>query len=189
MRIAVGTQNAAKLAAVKAAAARTATVDTDWRAAEIVGKSVAVSVPAMPLTDEQLLRGARERAENALAIVAGARLGVGLEGGFHSVNIEGAWVTFLRGWAYATDGERGFYGAAPSVTVPDFIARNVIDTGRELAEVIDEAAGEQDIRNRQGAWGVFSRDLLTRAMSFESALIAAFAPFYNAKFYLGSQSS
>jgi len=26
---------------------------------------------------------------------------------------------------------------------------------------------------------VLSRDLLTRAMSFEAALIAAFAPFYN----------
>ena len=124
-----------------------------------------------------------------MQLVPDARLGVGLEGGFHSVEIDGAWVTFLRGWAYATDGARGFYGAAPSISVPDFIARQVIETGRELAEVIDEVAGEQDIRSRQGAWGVFSRDLLTRSMSFEAAVIAAFAPFYNAKFYLGAQSS
>jgi non-canonical (house-cleaning) NTP pyrophosphatase len=39
------------------------------------------------------------------------------------------------------------------------------------------------VRSRQGAWGVLSRGLLTRAMSFETALIAAFAPFYNARLY------
>lgn len=189
MKIAVGTENAAKLAAVRTAAARIATLEETWREAKVVGQTVAVSVPAMPLTDEQLRRGARERAENVLKVVPDAQLGVGLEGGFHSVEIDGAWVTFLRGWAYATDGEQGFYGAAPSVAVPDFIARQVTETGRELAEVIDEVAGETDIRNRQGAWGVLSRDLLTRSDSFEAALIAAFAPFYNVKFYLGSQSS
>jgi hypothetical protein len=30
---------------------------------------------------------------------------------------------------------------------------------------------------------VFSRDLMTRSMSFEAALIAAFAPFYNPALY------
>jgi len=30
---------------------------------------------------------------------------------------------------------------------------------------------------------VLSRDLLTRSMSFEAALIAAFAPFYNVSLY------
>ena len=59
----------------------------------------------------------------------------------------------------------------------------VIDGKRELGVVIDEVAGERDVRSRQGAWGVFSRDLLTRAMSFEAALIAAFAPFYNPRLY------
>jgi non-canonical (house-cleaning) NTP pyrophosphatase len=50
--------------------------------------------------------------------------------------------------------------------------------------VIDEVAGGRDIRSKQGAWGVLSNDLMTRSMSFEVALIAAFAPFYNPKFYI-----
>jgi inosine/xanthosine triphosphatase len=49
--------------------------------------------------------------------------------------------------------------------------------------VIDEVAGERDVRSRQGAWGVLSRDLFTRSMSFEVALLAAFAPFYNLAMY------
>ena len=69
---------------------------------------------------------------------------------------------------------------ATTVTVPASIADMVIDGKRELGVVIDEVAGERDVRSRQGAWGVLSRDLLTRSMSFEAALIAAFAPFYNA---------
>ena len=183
MKIALGSQNAAKLAAVRAAAGRIAMVELAWQAVEVVGVSTIVSVPAMPLTDDELLRGARERAEAARLVVPDARLGVGLEGGFHSVKIVGAWVTFLRGWAYATDGERGSWGVTPSIVVPDSLARRVLKGGRELAEVIDEATGETDIRSKQGAWGVLSRDLLTRSMSFESALLAAFAPFYNPKFY------
>jgi non-canonical (house-cleaning) NTP pyrophosphatase len=39
------------------------------------------------------------------------------------------------------------------------------------------------VRSRQGAWGILSRDLVTRSMSFEMALIAAFAPFYNREMY------
>jgi len=59
----------------------------------------------------------------------------------------------------------------------------VIEGRIELGLVIDQMAGMQDVRSRQGAWGVLSRDLVTRSMSFELALIAAFAPFYNKKMY------
>jgi non-canonical (house-cleaning) NTP pyrophosphatase len=108
---------------------------------------------------------------------------VGLEGGFHSISIEGEWHTFLRGWAYATDGEKGSFGAAPSISVPPAIVKSVIEGRRELGLVIDEVSGGRDVRSRQGAWGVLSRDLVTRSLSFELALIAAFAPFYNAALY------
>jgi non-canonical (house-cleaning) NTP pyrophosphatase len=109
---------------------------------------------------------------------------VGLEGGFHSISIGGEWHTFLRGWAYATDGEeKSAFGAAPSIAVPAEIVKNVVQGRKELGFVIDEVTGGRDIRSKQGAWGVLSRDLVTRSMSFELALIAAFAPFYNPKLY------
>jgi non-canonical (house-cleaning) NTP pyrophosphatase len=67
--------------------------------------------------------------------------------------------------------------------VPDSIKSSVIEGRRELGLVIDEVAGTRDVRSRQGAWGILSRDLVTRSMSFELALIAAFAPFYNPALY------
>ena len=186
-RIAVGSTRAAKLMAVRAACARVAAVDAGWGHAEIVAREVEPDAPAMPLTDSQLMRGARSRARAVRELLRGegqsAHLYVGLEGGFHTVTLDDRRHTFLQGWAYATDGTRGHFGISPSVSVPDEIVRLVVRGRRELGEVIDEIAGQRDVRSKQGAWGVISKELLTRADSFEAALVAAFAPFYNAEMF------
>lgn len=173
--------------AVRASIVRIASIDADWTNANVVARRVETSAPAMPLTDWQLMEGARERALAVRDSLHSRRLEadiyVGLEGGFHSISISGEWHTFLRGWAYATDGEKSAFGAAPSISVPPELVKSVVQGRRELGVVIDEVAGGRDIRSKQGAWGVLSRDLVTRSLSFELALIAAFAPFYNPKFY------
>ena len=152
-----------------------------------MARAVSTNAPAMPLTDWELMQGARERALAVRDLLRSQRLEaeiyVGLEGGFHSISIEGEWHTFLRGWAYATDGKDGAFGASPSITVPAALAKKVIEGRRELGLVIDEISGKRDTRSREGAWGVLSRDLVTRSLSFELALIAAFAPFYNRALY------
>jgi inosine/xanthosine triphosphatase len=185
--IALGSDRAAKIMAVRASVARVATIDPEWADVNVVARRVETNAPAMPLTDWQLMEGARERALAVRDSLHSRRLEadiyVGLEGGFHSISVGGEWHTFLRGWAYATDGEKSAFGAAPSISVPAEIVKNVVQGRRELGVVIDEVAGGRDIRSKQGAWGVLSRDLVTRSLSFELALIAAFAPFYNPKFY------
>src|SRR5829696_4968476 len=185
--IALGSDRASKIMALRASIARVATIDPDWANANVVARRVDSNVPSMPLTDWQLMQGAQERAFAVRDSLKSRRLEadiyVGLEGGFHSVSIEGEWHTFLRGWAYATNGEQRAFGAAPSISVPAHIVKTVMEGRRELGIVIDDVTGERDIRSKQGAWGVLSRDLVTRSMSFELALIAAFAPFYNPKYY------
>ena len=185
--IALGSDRAAKIMAVRASIARIAEVDSAWRNTTIVARPVHTDAPAMPLNDWELMSGARQRALAVREILLEQRLGadlyVGLEGGFHSISVDGEWHTFLRGWAFVTDGKRGSFGMSPSIGVPDFIVQDVVGGKRELGIVIDEVAGVREVRSKQGAWGVLSRDLLTRAMSFEAALIAAFAPFYNSNLY------
>lgn len=188
-RIALGSDRAAKIMAVRASIARVAEIDSGWHGASVVARPVKTDAPAMPLNDWELMSGARQRAlavrEILLEQKLGADLYVGLEGGFHSISVEGEWHTFLRGWAFVTDGERGSFGMSPSIGVPEAIVKDVIQGNQELGIVIDEFAGIRDVRSKQGAWGVLSRDLLTRSMSFEAALIAAFAPFYNPALYSG----
>lgn len=186
-RIALGSDRAAKIMAVRASVARIAEIDAAWRSASIVARQVKTDAPSMPLTDWELMSGARQRAlavrEILLEQKLSADLYVGLEGGFHSISVEGEWRTFLRGWAFVTNGERGSFGMSPSIEVPNSIVQDVISGKRELGIVIDEVAGMRDVRSKQGAWGILSRDLLTRSESFEAALLAAFAPFYNASLY------
>ena len=186
-RIALGSDRAAKIMAVRAAVARVAEIDSAWADVSVVARKVQTDAPAMPLNDWQLMSGARQRALAVREILIEQRLEadlyVGLEGGFHSIQLEGEWHTFLRGWAFVTDGERSGFGMSPSISVPDSIVESVVKGKRELGVVIDEVSGMRDVRSKQGAWGVLSRDLLTRSMSFEAALIAAFAPFYNVQFY------
>jgi non-canonical (house-cleaning) NTP pyrophosphatase len=203
--IALGSDRAAKIMAVRGAMARVATIDPAWGEVKLVARAVVTNAPAMPLTDWELMQGARERALAVRELLAQQKLTadlyVGLEGGFHSISIDAEWHTFLRGWAYVTDGRtdtegagedagigsrkhiRGSFGATPSISVPEKIKNSVIEGRRELGLVIDEFAGARDVRSRQGAWGVLSRDLVTRSLSFELALIAAFAPFYNPELY------
>ena len=187
LRIALGSDRAAKIMSVRAAVTRVAEVDATWANANVVARKVQTDAPAMPLNDWQLMSGARQRAVAVRDMLVEQKLDadlyVGLEGGFHSIQLEGEWHTFLRGWAFVTDGRRGSFGMSPSIAVPDAIVESVVKGRRELGEVIDEVAGMRDVRSRQGAWGVLSRDLLTRSMSFEAALIAAFAPFYNRELY------
>ena len=186
-RIALGSDRAAKIMAVRASVARIAAIDPTWADAQVVARPVTTSAPVMPLTDWQLMEGARERALAVRDSLRSKRMDadiyVGLEGGFHSISIGGEWHTFLRGWAYATDGNTGAFGAAPSISVPASIVKSVVEGREELGIVIDKVAGMRDVRSRQGAWGVLSRDLVTRSDSFELALIAAMAPFYNSKLY------
>src|SRR5207302_8107080 len=90
---------------------------------------------------------------------------------------------FLESWAYVSDGTRGHYGRSGGIELPEPLAREVLENGTELAVAIDRFAGPVGIRDGQGAWGVLSGDLISRQEAFRVAVIAAFAPFYNARMY------
>jgi len=67
--------------------------------------------------------------------------------------------------------------------LPEPLAREVLENRTELAVAIDRFAGAVGVRDGQGAWGVLSGNLISRQEAFRVAVIAAFAPFYNAKMY------
>ena len=73
--------------------------------------------------------------------------------------------------------------------VPEALAEEVLVRGTELSVAIDRFAGEAGIRDAQGAWGVLCANKINRQEAFRIALIAAFAPFYNASMYRGKRST
>ena len=155
---------------------------------EVSGVSVASGVRHTPLSRADLMAGARNRAEALREIAkrtsASWEYFVGLEGGFDVVQDTANRIVFLESWAYVLHRSgRAAFGQSGAVMVPEKLARTVVDEGVELAAAVDAFAGQQGIRDAQGTWGVFTRDLVTRQDSFRAAVIHAFAPFYNAAAY------
>ena len=74
-RIALGSDRASKIMALRASIARVAEIDSAWRDASVVARSVKTDAPAMPLTDWELMSGARQRALAVRQTLIGQKLG------------------------------------------------------------------------------------------------------------------
>ena len=186
-RIAVGSTRRPKLQAVQEATASFAARLAPLAPLEIQGYEVESGVSHTPSSREELMQGARQRAEALHKMLAdsgdGADYCVGLEGGLDVAVESGMRRVFLESWAYVTDGVRGHFGCSGSIELPETLAEEVLSRGTELSEAIDRYAGAVGIRDGQGAWGVLTENLVSRQESFRLAVVAAFAPFYNMKMY------
>jgi inosine/xanthosine triphosphatase len=185
--IAVGSMRKPKLAAVRAAVDGMVDLFAAGTSIEIVGVDVESGVNHTPMSREESMRGARQRAD-ALQRIAKQQSKpwnyfVGLEGGLDSAVETGKRRVFLESWAYVSDGTRGHFGRSGAVELPEALAEEVFVKGVELSVAIDRFAGEAGIRDAQGAWGVLSANKITRQEAFRVALIAAFAPFFNQAMY------
>jgi inosine/xanthosine triphosphatase len=205
--VAVGSTRRPKINAVEEALTSICNAFQNSPPFEILGMDVPSGVRHTPLTREDLMAGARLRAEALMQMARQTsqpwKYFVGLEGGldviagldaipnldvFPEVDIvreaERRWV-FLENWAYVADvSGRGAYGQSGAVLMPDALVKTVVDDGVELAEAIDAFAGGHDIRDAEGAWGILTRNLITRQEAFRIAVVNAFAPFFNRGLYL-----
>ena len=184
--IAVGSTRKPKLAAVREAVDGMSDLLAAETSIEIVGVEVESGVNHTPLSCEESMRGARQRAERLRQVAKREakpwNYFVGLEGGLAVIE-DGERRVFLESWAYVSDGTRGHFGRSAAVELPEALAEEVFVRGRELSIAIDQFAGEAGIRDAQGAWGVLSGNKITRQEAFRVALIAAFAPFFNQPMY------
>jgi inosine/xanthosine triphosphatase len=184
MKIAIGSKNKAKITAVTTAFKRLlrAFPLCQFENVEFIPLSTQTTIPDMPLSQEQMIEGAIQRAHFAFKQVAGLDFALGLEGGTFPVlspGLNGEVQTFLQNWVFAFDGQRGFLGSSPALPLPASIVNALYREGRELAEVIDAFSGKEDVRSNEGAFGILTRQLLTRSASFELAVINAMVPFFN----------
>lgn len=186
--IAVGSTRRPKLDGVRDALAELGARLDPAAEFEIVGVEAPSGVRDTPISRAEMMTGARNRAEHLRQIALERHepwnYFVGVEGGLEIVNDKAARLVFLENWAYVLDLDgRGSFGQSGAVAVPEPLASRVMDEGIDLAEAVDAFAGMHGIRDAQGAWGVLTRDLVTRRDAFRLAVINAFAPFYNVEAY------
>ena len=189
MKIVIGSLRQPKIDAVKSAFAKIQKVSSQNGLVEFLARESDSNIPVMPLSINELMTGAYNRVQNLKQEYRDSSdnpdFYVGLEGGFFGEVSPGQkrWY-FLQSWVYVSDGERGYVGASGATPVPERIVNEVVEGKNELGEVIDKFGTESDIRDKDGAFGVFTQGLITRQASFEFALLSAFAPFFNQSLYV-----
>jgi inosine/xanthosine triphosphatase len=188
IQVAVGSTRLPKLNAVREALALLGPKLEGEGQFEIEGVDVASGVGHTPLTREETMAGARQRAEALVRMPQPAishwQYFVGLEGGIDVVRGNSKRLVFLENWAYVSDATGyGGFGQSGAVLLPEKLAQRVVDEGVDLSEAIDAFAGGRGIRDAQGAWGVLTSGIITRQDAFRIATVNAFAPFLNREFY------
>jgi inosine/xanthosine triphosphatase len=167
MKIAIGTSTSeSKIRATEEVCAR-AFLD-----AEVVAVPVTSAVPAQPVTDEETIRGARYRAQEARRL-GDADLGIGIEGGIH----KDAWGVWMCTWVAAVDGS-GREGLSCGVRfqLPPWMASRAL-SGEELGAMVDASLGHANAHEELGAIGLLTHGLLDRQSMLEQAVAAALIPF------------
>jgi inosine/xanthosine triphosphatase len=172
MKVAVGSKNPAKISAVRSV------FEQVWPDVEVVAAAVPSGVNEMPVGDDIILTGARNRAIAAREKLD-ADFGVGLEGGVHP---DPAGL-LLMGWVVVVDrnGREGVGGTA-RLPLPKALAQQVL-TGRELGPLMDELLGQENVKQKGGAVGALTAGLVLRSETFAVAVAYALGPFVATDFY------
>ncbi|BCB05314.1 DUF84 family protein [Bacillus sp. KH172YL63] len=155
MKIAIGTQNPAKVQAIQKAFSQL------YEQAEFEALQAESHVSEQPLSDEETIEGALNRARGVLEST-GSEIGIGLEGGV-SDSTDGM---ILCNWGALVDsnGNEIIAGGA-RIPLPEEISAK-IQEGYELGPLMDDYTKRTGISKKEGAIGVFTNDLITREAMF-----------------------
>lgn len=173
MKIAVGSQNPVKLEAVENGFRKVFIKDN----LEIIGVSVKSGVNEQPLSDAEMMKGAKNRAKAALTSVAGADYGVGLEGGLNEH--DGEW--YGRSWMSIIN-KNGIHGMGSSVScyIPPKMMK-LVHEGKDLKTVCEELFGIKDIGRKEGYFGLLTNNAITRASGYSDGIVMALSNFVRPK--------
>jgi len=151
MKITIGSLNPTKVGAVQKV----------FNEFKVEGLNVPSNVSNQPMTDQETMHGAINRAHNA-RVAGESEIGIGLEGG---VIIENDRL-FLCNWGALVYENEVILASGAKILLPsEFI--NELRNGTELSVLMERYTNEKDIRSKEGAVGVFTNGRITRTEIFE----------------------
>jgi inosine/xanthosine triphosphatase len=168
MKIAVGSLNPVKLAAVKEA------FSIVWpdTVSDVIGVVVISGVSAQPMSDIESIKGAINRAKKSITEVE-ADYGVGLEGGLQKIGER--W--FDCGWIAVIDNQ-GYLGIASTAKVetpPKIIT--MVKEGMELGSAIDLVFRTTNSKQNEGHFGVMTNGIIKRQDAYCDGVVVALSRF------------
>lgn len=173
MIVAVGSTNPTKIQPVRNIFSK------HFKRFSVRGVSVPSGVGDQPLSDEEMYRGAYNRAVNALGKVKHADYGVGVEGGIQQHSY--GW--FERSIVVIVD-RKGTIGVGSSggLVLPSRVVKR-IHSGENLEEVMDDFFKTKKIGRGIGMFGLLTNGVVTRSAGVEHGVAFALARFLHGGLY------
>ena len=183
MKVVVGSKNPVKVGAVAEAFGKY------WPESEVVGIEVVSGVGEQPMSEQETMIGARQRARAAFEVDPKADYGVGLEGGVTEIEskmFECAWACVVKRGGKPADAEAiaDKEGSAGGLyfELPRKISEK-IRAGGELGPIIDEMTGEKNVKQKGGAIGMFSKGRLDRRQAYVQIVLSALIKFVSPEWF------
>lgn len=175
MRIIIASKNPVKIEATRAG------FSAMFPDQELIteGVSVESGVSEQPMNNEEIIKGAENRARNAAKASPSSDFFVGLEGGVE--NHDGKMHSFA--WIAICDknGKIGF-GKTGEFILPAKIRELVLD-GMELGHADDVVFNKTNSKQENGAVGILTENTVDRTQFYKQAVIFALIPFKNPTLY------
>ncbi len=136
-------------------------------------------VSKQPVSDQETLLGAINRVGAVRKLIPDTDFWIGIEGGIdfdqHGDMLAFAWVVIDNGTMMGKARSGSFY-LPPAITA-------LVKQGKELGEADDIVFGQENSKQKNGAIGLLTNDLIDRSGLYEHAVVLAFVPFYNPDLY------
>jgi inosine/xanthosine triphosphatase len=136
-------------------------------------------LPDQPMTDNETLTGAFNRAQGAALFVPKADYWVGIEGGVEETQ-DGELAAFA--WVVVLSPEGMGRARSGMFILPKAVAE-LVREGKELGEADDLVFHRINSKQQSGSVGLLTGDVLTRLELYEQAVMLALIPFKNPGLY------
>lgn len=152
--------------------------------AEFMPESVSVpsGVADQPMTELETLQGALNRVAKAREVHPEADLWIGIEGGVEVIG--GELATFA--WVVVQDKEQLGKARSGTFFLPQQV-RELVEQGVELGEANDRIFSHSNSKQKGGAIGILTHNVVDRRELYEQAVVLALVPLRNKELYLNPQ--
>lgn len=174
MTVAIASHNPAKIKAVQKAFS----IAFPEHSLQFESLEVASGVPDQPWGDEQTLKGAQNRVQNAQEICTWADCWVGIEGGIEKRGQK----IFAFAWVVCQSKSHRGEARSAAFELPEAI-QLLLEEGQELGTANDKVFGVSNSKKNKGAIGLLTSSLIERNELYMPAVIMSLIPHLNPQYY------
>ena len=145
---------------------------------EFNGLEVSSDVSDQPLSDSETLQGAINRSNNAKSKNSDADYWVGIEGGVDKKDNQ----MEVFAWIFIQSNDLQGKARTATFNLPKKIIE-LIDSGMELGDADDIVFNRKNSKQKNGAVGILTGDLIDREKYYAHAITMALIPFKNIDLY------